>query len=119
MRRRHGPASPQPSRAAKCSLLGAIDDATGEVLAAVFREQGDAAGYFELLRQILSARGLPRAVYSDRPASSKPRLAPATIADAGDVDEGGAAKIGLVERITVRAGDRGAELLLVETAVSA
>jgi len=43
----------------------------------------------------------------------------ATIADADTVDEGGAAKIGLVERITVRAGERGAELLLVETALGA
>ena len=32
------------------------------------------------------------------------------------MDEGGAARISLIERITVTAGDRGAELLLVETA---
>ena len=45
---------------------GAIDDATGEVLAAVFREEEDAAGYFTLLGQILAARGVPLAAYSDR-----------------------------------------------------
>ena len=48
------------------SLHSAIDDATGEVLAAVFRAQEDAAGYFTLLRQILTTRGAPLAVYSDR-----------------------------------------------------
>src|SRR6266545_5011670 len=48
------------------SLHGAIDDATGEVLAAVFREEEDAAGYFTLLGQILAARGVPLAAYSDR-----------------------------------------------------
>jgi hypothetical protein len=30
------------------SLVGAIDDATGEVLSARFREQEDAQGYFEV-----------------------------------------------------------------------
>ena len=35
------------------TLLGAIDDATGEVLGAVFREQEDLAGYFVVLSQLL------------------------------------------------------------------
>lgn len=47
-------------------LLGAIDDATGEVLGAVFREQEDAAGYFWVLGQILQGPGVPLAAYSDR-----------------------------------------------------
>lgn len=48
------------------TLLAAVDDATGEFLAAVFREQEDGAGYFELLRQMLLRSGVPLAVYSDR-----------------------------------------------------
>lgn len=48
------------------SLHSAIDDATGEVLAAVFREQEDAAGYLLLLARILATRGVPLAAYSDR-----------------------------------------------------
>ena len=48
------------------SLHSAIDDATGEVLAAVFREQEDAAGYFLVLGRILATRGVPLAAYSDR-----------------------------------------------------
>jgi transposase len=50
----------------KASLLAAIDDATGQVLGGIFREEEDAAGYFALLGQLLSGYGVPLAVYSDR-----------------------------------------------------
>lgn len=46
-------------------LLGAIDDATGVVTAAVFRDQEDAAGYLELLRATIEEYGLPGAIYRD------------------------------------------------------
>lgn len=49
-----------------CTLIAAIDDATGEVCGAIFREQEDAAGYFSVLSQVLGTRGVPLAVYSDR-----------------------------------------------------
>ncbi len=49
-----------------CILQGAIDDATGAVLAACFREEEDAAGYFWLLREIARTVGLPAAVYTDQ-----------------------------------------------------
>jgi len=48
------------------SLIGAIDDATGKVPYALFREQEDAQGYFLLLRQIVTSRGIPIALYHDR-----------------------------------------------------
>jgi transposase len=48
------------------TLIAFIDDATGEVLAAVFREQEDAAGYFTALQEICLHRGMPLAVYVDR-----------------------------------------------------
>jgi len=48
------------------SLVGAIDDATGTVPYALFREQEDAQGYFLLLRQIIQNKGIPLALYSDR-----------------------------------------------------
>lgn len=47
-------------------LLHAIDDATGTVLGAVFREHEDAAGYLLLLRQVVGTHGIPVAVYTDR-----------------------------------------------------
>ena len=50
----------------RSTLLSLVDDATGGVLGATFREQEDAAGYFELLRAVLSSHGLPLAMYSDR-----------------------------------------------------
>ena len=49
-----------------CTLLVAIDDATGKLVAAVFREQEDAQGYFLLLRQVLKTRGIPLDLYHDR-----------------------------------------------------
>lgn len=52
-------------RGPELALLGAIDDATGKIIAAVFREQEDAAGYLMVLAQLL-AHGVPTAVYSDR-----------------------------------------------------
>jgi hypothetical protein len=50
----------------RCTLLAAIDDATSRVVAAVFRAQEDAHGYFLLLRQVLTAHGIPEALYHDR-----------------------------------------------------
>ena len=49
-----------------CTLLAAIDDATGKVVAALFREQEDAQGYFLLLKQVLRQQGIPLELYHDR-----------------------------------------------------
>jgi len=48
-----------------CSLLAAIDDATGAVLAGTFRAHEDAAGYLRLLHTLGRTVGLPAAVYTD------------------------------------------------------
>jgi transposase len=48
------------------TLVGAIDDATGVVTGATFRDQEDTAGYFEALIQTARGYGLPVALYSDR-----------------------------------------------------
>ena len=48
------------------SLIGAIDDATGKVPCALFREQEDSLGYFLLLKRIVSRQGVPLAIYHDR-----------------------------------------------------
>jgi transposase len=42
-----------------CTLVAAIDDATGDVCAAVFREQEDAAGYFMVLARCLLSEACP------------------------------------------------------------
>ena len=49
-----------------CSLLGAIDDATGEILALTFRPTEDLHGYVVLLHQLLTRHGVPLAFYGDR-----------------------------------------------------
>lgn len=48
------------------TLVGAIDDATGDVPYALFREQEDAQGYLLVLREVVRKRGVPLAFYSDR-----------------------------------------------------
>jgi hypothetical protein len=53
-------------RGPRLVLLAAVDDATGEVLAAVFREEEDAHGYFLLLRRLIRRYGVPVAAYTDR-----------------------------------------------------
>jgi len=50
----------------RCSLLGAIDDATGKVVAALFRQHEDAQGYFLILQQVLKGKGIPLDLYHDR-----------------------------------------------------
>ena len=73
-------------RGPELSLLGAIDDATGQVPAALFREHEDAAGYLELLRQVVTAKGIPDAVYRDRHSAFEPTRR----ARRGDDDDPGA-----------------------------
>jgi transposase len=53
-------------RGPRLTLVGAVDDATGIVTAATFREQEDAAGYLLVLRETVRRHGVPVAVYRDR-----------------------------------------------------
>lgn len=47
------------------TLIGAIDDATGTVPGAVFRENEDAQGYLEVLHQVVRTKGIPLGLYVD------------------------------------------------------
>jgi transposase len=47
-------------------LLGAVDDATTEILALQFRPAEDVHGYATLFRDVFTHHGLPLAVYGDR-----------------------------------------------------
>jgi hypothetical protein len=49
------------------TLVAAIDDATGQVPYARFREREDAQGYFLLLREVIRSQGIPLALYSPSP----------------------------------------------------
>ena len=53
-------------RGPRFALLLAVDDATGTVPYALFREEEDAAGYLLLLEGMIKRRGIPLALYSDR-----------------------------------------------------
>ena len=59
-------------RGPQLSLLAAIDDATGKVVAAVFRQQEDAQGYFLLVQQLVEGSGRPLALYHDRHSTFAP-----------------------------------------------
>lgn len=52
-------------RGPRLALIGAVDDATGKVVHALFREREDSLGYFQLLKQIVAACGVPVALYHD------------------------------------------------------
>jgi transposase len=53
-------------RGPRMCLVGAIDDATGKVVGALFRSHEDAQGYFLLMRKVASKYGLPESIYRDR-----------------------------------------------------
>jgi transposase len=53
-------------RGAWLTLVGMIDDANNEIVAACFREEEDATGYFLLLEQVCLRQGIPQAIYADR-----------------------------------------------------
>ena len=48
------------------TLVGAVDDATGTVPAALFRQHEDAHGYMLMLKETIERHGVPLALYSDR-----------------------------------------------------
>jgi hypothetical protein len=54
------------------TLLLAVDDATGTVPHALFREQEDTHGYFLLIDGLIRRRGIPAAIYTDRHSVFKP-----------------------------------------------
>ena len=48
------------------TLVGLIDDATGRLTGATFRDQEDTAGYLAVLADTLRRHGVPGAIYRDR-----------------------------------------------------
>ena len=51
-----------------------VNDASGKVLAARFRPDENACGYFELLYDLIRGHGIPLALYSDRHSVFVPTL---------------------------------------------
>jgi transposase len=49
-----------------CSLMHAVDDATGDALGMVFRPTEDTIGYLKLLDMVIRLYGIPASVYQDR-----------------------------------------------------
>jgi hypothetical protein len=55
-------------RGPRLTLLVAVDDATGTIPYALFRQNEDTSGYLLLLKGIIERYGIPLAVYTDRHA---------------------------------------------------
>lgn len=53
-------------RGPKMALVGAIDDAVGDIVYVTFRPTEDLNGYLLMLRAIAKKRGLPESIYHDR-----------------------------------------------------
>lgn len=53
-------------RGPRLCLIGAIDDATGKVMGALFEPVESSWAYFKLFSEIFSQHGLPQSVYTDR-----------------------------------------------------
>jgi transposase len=53
-------------RGPRMVLVGGVDDATGAIVSAHFRDREDAAGYLHLLREMVHTHGIPLAWYSDK-----------------------------------------------------
>lgn len=53
-------------RGPRLTLVAAIDDATGVVTGATFRDEEDAAGYLAVIRETVRRYGVPVALYRDR-----------------------------------------------------
>lgn len=52
-------------RGPKITLIGAVDDATGDMVDALFRPTEDQAGYLMLMRSIAQRKGIPESFYHD------------------------------------------------------
>ena len=76
------------------TLLLSVDDATGTIPYALFREEEDAAGYFRLLWGIVQSRGVPLAVYTDRHSVFQPPRRPHETLDESLAKERGRTQVG-------------------------
>jgi len=84
-------------RGPRLTLVGAIDDATGMVPAATFRDQEDGAAYLEILRAVIVGHGLPGALYHDRHSAFAPT-------SPGPAEPGAPAELSQVGRALVELG---------------
>ena len=72
-------------RGPRLTLIGGIDDATGMIVGAVFREHEDGSGYLRLLAQMCARHGVPAGVYHDHSGIFSPTASAAARADATQV----------------------------------
>jgi len=70
-------------RGPRLTLVGAIDDATGAIVAATFCEFEDGHAYLTILARLCRTHGVPTAVYRDRSGIFAPTRPSGPLGDAG------------------------------------
>lgn len=70
-------------RGPRLTLVGAIDDATGQIVAATFCAAEDGRAYLTILERMCRDHGVPAAVYRDRSGIFAPTHAAGPLGDAG------------------------------------
>jgi len=70
-------------RGPRLTLVGAIDDATGTIVAATFAEHEDGRAYLTILARMCRDHGVPAAVYRDRSGIFAPTRPSGPLGDAG------------------------------------
>lgn len=70
-------------RGPRLTLVGAIDDATGAIVAATFAEVEDGRAYLTILASLCRTHGVPAAVYRDRSGIFAPTHPGGPLGDAG------------------------------------
>jgi transposase len=70
-------------RGPRLTLVGAIDDATGAIVAATFAPTEDGRAYLTILERMCRDHGVPAAVYRDRSGIFAPTHAAGPLGDAG------------------------------------
>lgn len=70
-------------RGPRLTLIGAIDDATGTIVAATFRATEDGLAYLTILARMCRDHGVPAAIYRDRSGIFAPTHRGGPLGDAG------------------------------------
>ncbi len=70
-------------RGPRLTLIGAIDDATGTIVAATFRATEDGLAYLTILARMCRDHGVPAAIYRDRSGIFAPLRPGGALGDAG------------------------------------
>jgi transposase len=94
-------------RGPRLTLVGAIDDATGQIVAATFAAQEDGRAYLTILARLCQDHGVPAAVYRDRSGIFAPTRPGGPFGEAGTQVGRAFAELGIVSVAAASAQAKG------------